>query len=134
MAEILAALSSKAADGNFYYSGDTALTLRYETYRRVTKLRLRRLPIGDFYTMGIEDALRAAEPGRCEALWVSTTIPFRPSSLIGTLPAKQPRGAAKSFSCPPSAKPLTSRRLLKYWDGPRCCRIWCWPRRERLSL
>ena len=23
------------------------------------------------------------------------------------------------------------RRLLKYWSGPRCCRSWCWPRRER---
>ena len=23
------------------------------------------------------------------------------------------------------------RRLLKYWSGPRCCRFWRWPRRER---
>ena len=27
--------------------------------------------------------------------------------------------------------PTRLRRLLKYWDGPRCCRIRCWPRRER---
>ena len=25
----------------------------------------------------------------------------------------------------------TLRRLLKYWHGPRCGRIWRWPRRER---
>jgi hypothetical protein len=23
------------------------------------------------------------------------------------------------------------KRLLKYWSGPRCCRFWRWPRRER---
>jgi two-component system heavy metal sensor histidine kinase CusS len=23
------------------------------------------------------------------------------------------------------------RRLLRYWNEPRCCRFWCWPRRER---
>ena len=22
------------------------------------------------------------------------------------------------------------KRLLSYWNGPRCCRIWRWPRRE----
>jgi L-ascorbate metabolism protein UlaG (beta-lactamase superfamily) len=49
-------------DGNFYYSGDTALTL---DMRLVAKsglhLTFAALPIGDYYTMGIEDAIIAAD-------------------------------------------------------------------------
>ncbi len=48
-------------DGNFYYSGDTALTLDMKLIAEETQLRFAVLPIGDFYTMGIDDALRAAE-------------------------------------------------------------------------
>lgn len=48
-------------DGNFYYSGDTALTLDMKLIAEATALRFAVLPIGDFYTMGVEDALRAAE-------------------------------------------------------------------------
>jgi L-ascorbate metabolism protein UlaG (beta-lactamase superfamily) len=48
-------------DGNFYYSGDTALTLDMKLIPETTKLRFAVLPIGDFFTMGIDDALRAAD-------------------------------------------------------------------------
>ncbi|HSH39000.1 MAG TPA: metal-dependent hydrolase [Chthoniobacterales bacterium] len=48
-------------DGNFYYSGDTALTLDMKLIAEQTQLRFAVLPIGDFFTMGIEDAIRAAE-------------------------------------------------------------------------
>jgi L-ascorbate metabolism protein UlaG (beta-lactamase superfamily) len=48
-------------DGNFYYSGDTALTTDMQLLRDRPKLRFAVLPIGDFFTMGIEDACRAAE-------------------------------------------------------------------------
>lgn len=51
----------ESGDGNFYYSGDTALTLDMKLIPEQTKLQFAVLPIGDFYTMGIEDALRAAE-------------------------------------------------------------------------
>ena len=48
--------------GNFYYSGDTALTLDMKLVAEHTKsLRFAVLPIGDFFTMGIDDALHAAE-------------------------------------------------------------------------
>jgi L-ascorbate metabolism protein UlaG (beta-lactamase superfamily) len=47
--------------GNFYYSGDTALTLDMRLVGERTKLRFAVFPIGDFFTMGIDDALRAAE-------------------------------------------------------------------------
>ena len=48
-------------DGNFYYSGDTALTLDMKLIGEQTQLRFAVLPIGDFFTMGIDDALRAAD-------------------------------------------------------------------------
>ncbi len=51
----------ETSDGNFYYSGDTALTSDMKFIGEQTKLRFAVLPIGDFFTMGIEDALRAAD-------------------------------------------------------------------------
>lgn len=51
----------ETSDGNFYYSGDTALTLDMKLVAEQTQLRFAVLPIGDFFTMGIDDALRAAE-------------------------------------------------------------------------
>lgn len=51
----------ESAEGNFYYSGDTALTLDMKFVGEQTQLRFAVLPIGDFFTMGVDDALRAAE-------------------------------------------------------------------------
>src|SRR2546423_2317728 len=51
----------ESVDGNFYYSGDTALTFDMKLVGEGTKLRFAVFPIGDFFTMGIDDALRAAE-------------------------------------------------------------------------
>jgi len=48
-------------DGNFYYSGDTALTLDMKLVGESTKLSFAIFPIGDFFTMGIDDAVRTAE-------------------------------------------------------------------------
>ena len=50
----------ESSDGNFYYSGDTALTLDMKLVGELTKLIFAVFPIGDFFTMGIEDAIRAA--------------------------------------------------------------------------
>ena len=51
----------ESSDGNFYYSGDTALTYDMKLIAEQTQLRFAVFPIGDFFTMGIEDAVRAAE-------------------------------------------------------------------------
>lgn len=48
-------------DGNFYYSGDTALTLDMTLIPRFTKLDFAVLPIGDRLTMGVDDAIEAAK-------------------------------------------------------------------------
>jgi L-ascorbate metabolism protein UlaG (beta-lactamase superfamily) len=51
----------ESSDGNFYYSGDTALTLDMKLIGETTELQFAVFPIGDFFTMGIDDAIRAAE-------------------------------------------------------------------------
>lgn len=48
-------------DGNFYYSGDTALTFDMKLIGETTKLNFAVFPIGDFFTMGIDDAVQAAD-------------------------------------------------------------------------
>ena len=51
----------ESSDGNFYYSGDTALSLDMKLIAEQTRLSFAVLPIGDFFTMGIHDAMRAAD-------------------------------------------------------------------------
>lgn len=54
--------------GNFYYSGDTALTFDMELIPRWAKLDFAVLPIGDNFTMGVEDAIIAAEFIQCSRI------------------------------------------------------------------
>jgi L-ascorbate metabolism protein UlaG (beta-lactamase superfamily) len=54
------------ADGDFYYSGDTALTMDMQLIPMWGKIKFAVLPIGDNFTMDASDAAVAAE-------WVKTT-------------------------------------------------------------
>jgi L-ascorbate metabolism protein UlaG (beta-lactamase superfamily) len=56
----------ETSEGNFYYSGDTALTLDMQLIPVTTSLKFAALCIGDNFTMGIEDAIRAAEFVNCD--------------------------------------------------------------------
>jgi L-ascorbate metabolism protein UlaG (beta-lactamase superfamily) len=51
----------KTPNGNFYYSGDTGLTLDMQLVPAWTKVAFAVLPIGDCLTMGAEDAITAAK-------------------------------------------------------------------------
>jgi L-ascorbate metabolism protein UlaG (beta-lactamase superfamily) len=55
----------ESPEGNFYYSGDTALTLDMKLIGEATSLRFAALCIGDNFTMGIDDAIKAAQYVRC---------------------------------------------------------------------
>jgi len=59
----------ESADGNFYFSGDTALTLDMKLIGESTKLKFAALCIGDNYTMGPDDAVKAAEFVRCDEIF-----------------------------------------------------------------
>jgi L-ascorbate metabolism protein UlaG (beta-lactamase superfamily) len=52
-------------EGNFYYSGDTALTMDMKLIGESTTLKFAVLCIGDNFTMGVEDAIKAADFVNC---------------------------------------------------------------------
>jgi L-ascorbate metabolism protein UlaG (beta-lactamase superfamily) len=54
-----------SGEGNFYYSGDTALTLDMQLIPQWAKLNFAVLPVGDNFTMGYEDAVKAAKMIDC---------------------------------------------------------------------
>ncbi len=54
--------------GNFYYSGDTALTLDMQLVPRWAKLNFAVLPIGDNFTMDATDAAACAEMIQCKTI------------------------------------------------------------------
>ena len=56
----------ETSEGAFYYSGDTALTYDMKLIGESAKLRFAALPIGDNFTMGVDDAVKAAEFVRCD--------------------------------------------------------------------
>jgi L-ascorbate metabolism protein UlaG (beta-lactamase superfamily) len=56
----------ETAEGNFYYSGDTALTLDMKLIGEATRLKFAALPIGDNFTMDVADAIKAAEFVGCD--------------------------------------------------------------------
>jgi L-ascorbate metabolism protein UlaG (beta-lactamase superfamily) len=58
----------ETAEGNFYHSGDTALTMDMQLIGEATPLRFAALCIGDNYTMGVADAIRAADLIRCKEI------------------------------------------------------------------
>jgi L-ascorbate metabolism protein UlaG (beta-lactamase superfamily) len=56
----------ESSEGNFYYSGDTALTLDMKLISETTKLKFAVLCIGGNFTMDLEDAIRAAGLVQCK--------------------------------------------------------------------
>lgn len=56
----------ESRDGNFYYSGDTALTLDMKLIGESTKLKFAALCVGDNFTMGPDDAVKAADFIKCD--------------------------------------------------------------------
>ncbi|MCX8020616.1 MAG: metal-dependent hydrolase [Chitinophagaceae bacterium] len=55
-------------EGNFYYSGDTALTMDMQLIPRWAVLKAAILPVGDNFTMGYEDACLAAKMLECNKI------------------------------------------------------------------
>ncbi|MET0634667.1 MAG: metal-dependent hydrolase [Chitinophagaceae bacterium] len=51
----------RTTDGNFYYSGDTGLTIDMQLIPDWATLDFAVLPIGDGLTMGVTDAIKAAD-------------------------------------------------------------------------
>lgn len=54
------------ADGSFYYSGDTCLTMDMQLIPRYGKMAFAIMPIGGHFTMNPDDAVIAAEFAQCD--------------------------------------------------------------------
>ena len=55
-------------EGCFYYSGDTALTKDMELIGEEFNLDFSIMPVGDNFTMGVTDAIKAAKMVKCNTL------------------------------------------------------------------
>jgi len=58
----------ESPEGNFYFSGDTALTLDMKLIGESVKLKFAALCVGDNFTMGPDDAVKAADFIRCNEI------------------------------------------------------------------
>ena len=58
----------ESTQGNFYYSGDTALTMDMKLIGESTELRFAALCLGDNFTMDATDAIKAADYVRCREI------------------------------------------------------------------
>ena len=56
----------KNTEGCFYYAGDTALTKDMELIGEEFNLDFSIMPVGDNFTMGVSDAMKAAKMVRCD--------------------------------------------------------------------
>ncbi len=54
-----------STEGTFYFAGDTALTYDMKLIGEMYKLKFAFLPIGDNFTMGIDDAVMASDFIKC---------------------------------------------------------------------
>lgn len=75
------------ADKNIYYSGDTALTMEMQLVPQGAPISVAILPIGDNFTMGYEDAARAAHMIQCGSV-VGVHYNTFPYIQIDTMRAK----------------------------------------------
>jgi L-ascorbate metabolism protein UlaG (beta-lactamase superfamily) len=90
----------ESGDGNFYYSGDTALTLDMKLVGEGTQLSFAVFPIGDFFTMGIDDAIRAAEFVGVKKFVGVHYDTFPPIKLDHDAAAKAAKAAGKELLLP----------------------------------
>lgn len=58
----------ETAEGNFYYAGDTALHNDMKLFGKHLEIDFAFLPIGNNYTMGVEDALIASKYIKCDKI------------------------------------------------------------------
>jgi L-ascorbate metabolism protein UlaG (beta-lactamase superfamily) len=84
-------------EGNFYYSGDAALTMDMKLIGETTPLKFAALCVGDNFTMGAEDAAKAAEFVRCKEILGVHYDTFPPIKIDHALAVEKFRAANKTL-------------------------------------
>ncbi len=87
----------ETAEGNFYYSGDTALTMDLQLIGESTRLNFAALCIGDHFTMGIRDAVKAADLLRCSEVLGVHYDTFPPIKIDHAAAVQQFKAAGKTL-------------------------------------
>jgi len=87
----------ESSEGNFYYAGDTALTMDMKLIGETTRLTFAALPIGDNFTMGVEDAIRAADFVHCNRVLGLHYNTFPPIKIDGEAAIKAFKAAGKEL-------------------------------------
>jgi L-ascorbate metabolism protein UlaG (beta-lactamase superfamily) len=87
----------ETTDGNFYYSGDTALTLDMKLIGESTRLKFAALCIGDNFTMGPDDAVQAADFVRCKEILGVHYDTFPPIKINHDMAVEKFRAAGKTL-------------------------------------
>ena len=87
----------ESAEGSFYFSGDTALTMDMKLIGESTKLKFAALCIGDNYTMGADDAVKAANFIRCDEILGIHFDTFPPIEIDHAATKEKFRAAGKTL-------------------------------------
>ena len=98
----------ESTQGNFYYSGDTALTMDMKLIGESVRLEFAALCIGDNFTMGIEDAIKASEFVRCDEILGVHYDTFPPIRIDHEAAVEKFKAAGKNLHL---LKPGESREL-----------------------
>jgi len=90
----------ESAEGNFYYSGDTALTYDMKLIGESTRLKFAVLCLGDNFTMGPDDAVKAAEFVRCHEILGVHYDTFLPIKIDHAAAKEKFKAAGKTLHLP----------------------------------
>ena len=87
-----------AKEGSFYFAGDTALTYDMKFIGENANLKFAILPIGDVFTMGIDDAIKACEFIKCNNILGMHYDTFEPIKINKDEATKKFEKAGKKLS------------------------------------
>ena len=87
----------ESPDGNFYYSGDTALTMDMKLIGESTKLKFAALCVGDNFTMAPDDALKAAGFIHCNEILGVHYDTFPPIKIAHAAAKEKFKAAGKTL-------------------------------------
>lgn len=87
----------ETGEGNFYYSGDTALTMDMKLIGESVPLKFAALCVGDTFTMGIEDAIKAADFVNCTEVVGVHFDTFPPITIDRTAAIQQFKASGRTL-------------------------------------
>ncbi len=97
----------QSSEGDFYYSGDTALTMDMKDIGESYRLSWAALCIGDNFTMGVSDAVKAAERVNCSRVLGVHYDTFPPIKIDHAEAAREFKKAGRQLHLVPIGGSLT---------------------------